>query len=143
MKSLRILIAEDETYTAMSMAASLESLGHMVIGRAKNGVQALDLVCTLKPDIVIMDIQMDYREDGIDAARHIMVAQPTPILFLSALPYDEQLVRDATDTGATTYLTKPVTNINLLRINLQTTIDTFHRLQQQIVSPQLLTGKYR
>ena len=57
MKSLRIVIADDESLHLMSLRAQLESLGHRVIGEAADGENALTLLRELHPDCAILDVK--------------------------------------------------------------------------------------
>ena len=67
MSDTRILLAEDETITRMDLREMLENLGYTVVGEAGDGVAAVNLARTLKPDLVLMDIKMPG-VDGISAA---------------------------------------------------------------------------
>ena len=89
--SKRILIVDDSSMMRKMIAKSLEPSGHLVVGEAKNGQEAIELYKSLKPDIVTMDITM--REmDGMTAAKEILQYDESAyILFLSNL--DEEKYR--------------------------------------------------
>jgi len=57
-KSLRVLIAEDEPITRMDLREMLEHSGYLVVGEAGDGFDVLELCKTVKPDLVLMDIKM-------------------------------------------------------------------------------------
>jgi CheY-like chemotaxis protein len=69
MKSTRILIVEDETIVALDIQDRLSDLGYEVIGVADRGDEALALVATTLPDLVLMDIRLKGQTDGITARR--------------------------------------------------------------------------
>jgi two-component system chemotaxis response regulator CheB len=81
---LRALIAEDSVTTLELLAHVLESdSGIRVVGRARNGAEAVNLTRTLHPDVVVMDIHMPVL-DGFEATRQIMIEAPTPIVIVSS-----------------------------------------------------------
>ena len=105
MEPLKAVIAEDEQLTRTIIRARLEKLGHLVVAEAADGAQAIDAARTHKPDVVIMDIKMPVM-DGIEAARVILSESPCAILFLSSFN-EQELLEEATETGALAYLMKP------------------------------------
>jgi two-component system, response regulator PdtaR len=112
MESLRILIADDESIRLLSLRAQLTTLGHMVVGEASTGEEAVALAASVRPDLAIMDIRMPVM-DGIQAAEQITRARPIPIILLTA--YSEaQLVERAADANISAYIMKPVSEDDLL-----------------------------
>ena len=89
--SKRILIVDDSSMMRKMIAKTLLPAGHVIVGEAKNGLEAIELYKSLKPDIVTMDITM--REmDGITAAKKILQFDKSAhIFFLSNL--DEEKYR--------------------------------------------------
>jgi two-component system chemotaxis response regulator CheY len=88
MKGKRILIVDD---SAMMRKVLVRLLGgeHTIVGKAKDGAQALELYKTLKPDLVTMDITMQGI-DGITAAQTIQQYDPSAlIIFISNLDEDK------------------------------------------------------
>lgn len=81
---IRVLIAEDSPTTTEFLASLLESDPALqVVGRAVNGIEAVAMTKSLRPSVVVMDIQMPIL-DGFDATRQIMIESPTPIVIVSA-----------------------------------------------------------
>ncbi len=81
---IRVLIAEDSATTLELLCSMLESDAEIrVVGRAKNGAEAVALTKTVRPDVVVMDIHMPVL-DGFRATRQIMIESPTPIVIVSA-----------------------------------------------------------
>jgi two-component system chemotaxis response regulator CheB len=77
-----------------------------VVGEGRNGIEALDLILKLKPDVVLMDMEMPVM-DGMTALQHLMIHRPTPVLMFSSLS-DEGTARafDALKSGAVDFVGK-------------------------------------
>ena len=78
--AIRVLIVEDETIIAMDITRKVRQMGCDVVGRVVSGEQAL----MLKPDVVLMDIKLRGRIDGIAAAKRIRQQDDISVIFLSA-----------------------------------------------------------
>ena len=103
--NIRVLIVEDDFLVGETVRGVLEDIGYQIIGRAMNGLQAVEMTQTLRPDIVLMDLQMPDM-DGIEATRRIQENSPAPIVALTA--YDTpELVGKASQAGVGAYLLKP------------------------------------
>jgi response regulator NasT len=102
---MRILVADDEAASAAGLKALLEILGHVVVGPAGDGEQAVCLALREQPELAIMDIDMP-RLSGLDAAARIARTRPVPVILLSAHREPEYLDRAAA-LPVFTYLTKP------------------------------------
>ncbi|CAB5115948.1 Chemotaxis regulator - transmits chemoreceptor signals to flagellar motor components CheY [Olavius algarvensis associated proteobacterium Delta 3] len=88
----RILIVDDSSMMRKMISRLLTPPGHVIVGEAKNGQEAVTLYQELHPDIVTMDITMRGM-DGVTAAREILTMDKTAqIIFLSNL--DEEKYRD-------------------------------------------------
>jgi response regulator NasT len=128
MDPLKAVIAEDEQLTRTIIRARLEKLGHIVVAEAGDGVQAVEAARTHKPDVIIMDIKMPVM-DGIEAARTILSESPCAILFLSSFN-EQELVEQATDTGALAYLMKPFRKEDLAPA-LEMAVRRFRQIRSQ------------
>lgn len=107
-----ILIVEDETIIAMDSAMQLRELGYEPLGPAVTGAQAIEMAGRLRPDLILMDIQLDGPMDGIAAAQAIRTQFDIPSLFLSAFTGDISKAR-AIQTQPAGYLAKPFTELEL------------------------------
>ena len=91
----RVVLADDDVLLREGIASLLERSGFDVVGQADDAVELLDLVSSLRPELVIVDIRMPpgYDSEGIDAARVIRRDAPeVAILLLSAhIEVDEAL----------------------------------------------------
>ena len=81
---VRVLIVEDESIIAMDMQQKIRKMGYEVVGRVGTGEQAIERARTLKPDLVLMDINLRGDLDGFAAARTIRQKDNIPVIFLSA-----------------------------------------------------------
>jgi two-component system, response regulator PdtaR len=103
--TLRILVAEDDFLVGEEIVRVLRHLGHTDVTIASTGLAAVELTCSLRPDVVLMDVRMPGL-DGLEAARRIQEACPTPIVVLTAHDAPEILER-ASQAGVGAFLTKP------------------------------------
>ena len=106
MKSLKIVLADDESLIRMDIREMLLDAGHEVVGEASNGQEAVELVRALKPDCVIMDVKMPVM-DGLKAAEIIGKEELAPVLLLTAYS-QEDIVAKAKSAGVIGYLVKPI-----------------------------------
>jgi response regulator NasT len=107
-----IVIAEDEAIIRLDLREMLEEEGYSVVGEAGRGDQAVDLVRTLRPDVVILDVKMPGM-DGIEAAKRISQEAICAVLMLTAFSQRE-VVEQARDAGALAYLVKPFQKTDLV-----------------------------
>jgi CheY-like chemotaxis protein len=80
----RVLIVEDEVIVADDLECQLKQIGYETIGIAASGEEALSLAEQTRPDIVIMDIQLQGRMTGIEAANSIQRKTGAAIIFVTA-----------------------------------------------------------
>jgi len=102
---LKVVIAEDQEFINKMIQYQMEGIGHTVIGQALNGRQAVELAAALRPDVVLMDIEMPEM-DGLEAARLIKEKHPCPVVLLTSHD-DPEMVRLASQVGVGAYLLKP------------------------------------
>jgi DNA-binding NarL/FixJ family response regulator len=115
---IRIVLADDQVLFVESLKKVLESSGHFAVeGIAADGEKAVQLVGTLKPDIVVLDVRMPVM-DGVEAARIIRNRYPeVKIVMLTTFP-DDTYVHEALNCGACGYLLKDI-SIHLLVKSLE------------------------
>jgi AmiR/NasT family two-component response regulator len=99
------LIVDDDFLVVEAIQEILERIGHVVVGKAADGRQAVEVTQSLRPDVVLMDIKMPEM-DGLEAARQIQGRCPTPVVLLTAHETPE-LVEQASAAGIGAYLVKP------------------------------------
>ena len=107
-QQIKTLIVDDSAF-ARSMIAKRLSVdpGIEVVGVAKDGIEALEKIKHLKPNVVTLDISMP-RMDGLTALERIMAECPTPVIMLSALTADQAPATiSALELGAVDFFLKP------------------------------------
>lgn len=104
--TIRLVIADDQALVRGALAALLELEADLeVCGVAANGVQAVQLVAQLRPDVCLMDIQMPDM-DGIEATQRVRTAHPeTKVLIVTTFARPGYL-RSALDAGASGFIAK-------------------------------------
>ncbi|MBW6510864.1 MAG: response regulator [Desulfuromonadaceae bacterium] len=102
----RILVVEDERIVAMDICETLENYGFSVTGCVTSGEEAIRVATREKPDLVLMDIRLGGKIDGLEAAREIQRQKWTPIVFLTAFG-EQELVDQAIGIDAFGYILKP------------------------------------
>jgi len=107
-----ILVVEDEAIIAMDIAMQLRDLGYSPLGPASTGEQAIEMAGRLRPQLVLMDIQLGSQMDGITAAQEIRTQVGIPCVFLSAFTGEESQAR-AILANPAGYLAKPFTEHDL------------------------------
>jgi signal transduction histidine kinase len=117
MAAVKILIVEDEIVVARDLENQLRALGYVVSGTAASGEEAVTLAKQAAPDLVLMDIRLQGRLDGIAAADEIRKRLQLPVVYLTAHA-DDSTVRRARATEPFGYLLKPFEEREL-RITLE------------------------
>lgn len=103
---IRVLIAEDQTMVLGALAALLEIERDIeVVGQARNGREALDLVRQVKPDVVLTDIEMPELT-GLELAQRLRSERPGPRVVILTTFARPGYLRRALDAGASGYLLK-------------------------------------
>lgn len=104
---IKVLIADDSAFMRMQIRSLIETDPNIkVVGVARNGMEAVEKVHALRPDIVTMDIIMP-RMSGIEAVERIMATCPTPVILISSLADNEvELTLRALEYGAIDYISK-------------------------------------
>ena len=109
---VRVVLAEDEALIRLDLKEMLEEEGYEVVAEVGDGEQAVVTAEQLRPDLVILDIQMPVL-DGLSAAERIAGRRIAPVIVLTAFSQRE-LVERARDAGAMAYLVKPFTKSDLV-----------------------------
>ena len=106
MKKLRILLADDHIVMRKGLRALLERQPNLeVVGESENGREAIELVTSLTPDVVVMDVGMPVL-NGIEATKTIVTQHPTVAVVILSMYVDESYIMRALKAGARAYLLK-------------------------------------
>jgi two-component system, response regulator PdtaR len=100
---LEILVVEPKDVVAARLKKELERLGHRVVGRARDGREAVEAAQRLQPNLVLVEATLPGL-DGIETARTIVTDEPVPVILLTRYASAE-LVRRARAAGVVAYLT--------------------------------------
>lgn len=142
MKNYTIIIVDDEEEVKNRIVSKIPvDYGFEIVGLASNGYDALELVERLRPNVVITDIRMPFI-DGIELSRIIRKDFPkTKIAFISG--YDEfTYAKQAIELGVISYLSKPITEEEVLRFlaKLKASLDEEF---QQVFNQEKLDSIYK
>lgn len=130
----RILIVEDEAITALELTRILQRWGFEVVGDVANGKNALKMAQELKPDLIIMDINLKGQMDGVDTAIAISKIYDVPIIFLTAHG-NQATIRKAQAVKPVHYIIKPYRE-NELRFAVESGIEN-HKIFQELKNNEL------
>lgn len=113
---VKVLIVDDSAFMRNAISSMLSSDKDIVIvGTARDGIEAIEKIATLKPDVVTMDVEMP-KMDGITALKHIMQKNPLPVIMVSSLTSEgAKVTLEALELGAVDFIPK---NLSDLSINI-------------------------
>lgn len=111
---VKILIVEDEMIIAAKISMQLTSLGYEVTGILPRGEEALLHVEENKPDIILLDINLKGKMDGIETATQLQLKNDIPIIYLTANS-DEATFNRAKPTKPAAFIAKPFKQLDLQR----------------------------
>ena len=104
---IKVLIVDDASFMRKAILKMLEGDPQIeVVGTASNGLEGLERIRQLKPDVVTLDIDMPIM-DGITSIRHIMIKSPVPVVVLSSMFSDGAITFDALRLGVVDFIPKP------------------------------------
>jgi signal transduction histidine kinase len=130
----RILIVEDQRLIAADLQCTLERLGYVVIGSVPSGEEAIARAGETSPDLVLMDILLRGKMDGIQAAKLIRDHYDKPVVFLTAYADIETIIR-AKITTPFGYLVKPF-NERELHAAVEVALHT-HQMDRQLAEERV------
>ncbi|EMA32413.1 chemotaxis-specific protein-glutamate methyltransferase CheB [Halobiforma nitratireducens] len=104
---VRAVIADDSAVMRETLGKILEDAGIDVVGRAKNGTEAVDLIVDVEPDVATIDIQMPGLT-GHEVIEEVMAQKPTPMLVISSqTTKNAEATFEALEAGAVDFIAKP------------------------------------
>jgi len=106
-EKIKVLIVDDAAFMRKAIADVLGRDPQIeVVGTARNGLEGLEAIKRLRPDVITLDIDMPVM-DGLTGIRHIMIESPVPIVVLSSLFTDGAITFDALRLGVVDFIPKP------------------------------------
>lgn len=112
MSFLKIGIVEDELVIARTILSTLDELGYLHCGPAINYTEAMEMLEHNKPDLLLLDIQLSGKKDGIDVAQKVNELYQIPFIFLTANS-DAETIDRAKKVKPHAYIVKPFTKEEL------------------------------
>jgi DNA-binding NarL/FixJ family response regulator len=112
MQRMRVLLADDHALVRDGVASLLVAWDMDVVGQASDGIEAVAQVQALRPDLVLMDINMP-RMGGLEATRRIKAARPDTRIVMLTVSDDEADLFEAVKAGAEGYLLKNMSGAEL------------------------------
>ena len=110
---IRVVVVDDQELVRSGFTLILERAGMSVVGEAGDGLEAIEVARSTRPDVVLMDVRMP-RLDGIEATRQLLTEQPgCKVVALTTFDLDEY-VYGAVRAGASGFLLKDVSPENLV-----------------------------
>lgn len=115
---IRVLVVDDSAFIRHTIVKHLEKDPAIkVVGKAGDGLEALELTVALKPDVITLDVLMP-RLDGLESLRRIMAEWPTPVIMLSSVTRTgARTTIQALMRGAVDFVTKPQTGTRIDEIS--------------------------
>lgn len=133
------MIVEDEGVIALGLKATLEDLGYTVSGIAATCNDAVTRAAHDRPDLILMDIRLRGRGDGVEAAKRIHDTMRVPIVYLTAYS-DEETIEHGRGANAVGYIVKPYGSREL-RATIEIALE--HHGRDEVVHRALEQGRAR
>ena len=106
MKPVQVMIVEDEALVGIDIQENLLNYGYQVVGISNSGESAVENAIKSKPEVILMDIHLSGKMNGIEAAHKIRQNLGIPIIYLTAFS-DDKTLKKALETSPSGYLLKP------------------------------------
>lgn len=130
MEERKILIVEDEAIVAKDISVCLERIGYNVLGIFGRGEKVLEFLEENKPDLVLMDIMLTGKMNGIEVSTKIKEKFNIPVVFLTAYE-DENTINKAKVSEPYGYVIKPFKEIDL-RTSIEMALYKFKKVQEKL-----------
>ncbi len=122
-----ILIVEDEALVALDIQSKLEDMGYSVVALIRSGEEAVQTACDMRPDLILMDINLQGAMDGISAAACIQERNPTAVVYMTAHG-DKDTLHRAKMTEPLGYIIKPFDERDL-RAAIEVALNKHHMVE--------------
>lgn len=131
-RKIRVLVVDDSPFMRQVLSNMLSQAPDIqVVGAARDGIEALEKIRALRPDLVTLDVEMP-RMDGLTALRTIMREMPLPVLIVSSLTREgARITLEALDLGAVDFIPKQI----------DSSILNIHRIQSELLAKVRYFGR--
>lgn len=129
MSQIQLMLVEDENLVALDLMHRLTGLGYAIAAWVTSGDEAVAQAVETRPDLVLMDIQLNGQMDGVEAAEQIQTQCNIPVIYLTAY-LDEKTVQRAKVSAPFGYLVKPIDKRELSMV-IEMALYR-HRFQQEL-----------
>ena len=119
LKACNVLVVEDESIIAMDEVMMLEDFGLNVLGIARTGNQALTMAESMRPDLILMDVDLGEGLDGIDACRCIRKKMSVKIIFITGHFTEDIRIHEVRQMQNTWMFRKPINPRKLQNLILE------------------------
>lgn len=140
---VKVLIVDDSAFMRNALSSMLSSDSDIkIVGMARDGIDAIEKVALLKPDVVTMDIEMP-KMDGLTALKNIMQKNPVPVIMVSSLTTEgAKVTLEALELGAVDFIPKNLSDlsINIVKIK-EILIDKIKQIGKRDALKTLLRKK--
>jgi CheY-like chemotaxis protein len=113
MEKRRLIIVEDEMLAALYLKALLEKNGYEIVCVVNTGREAIDSCLTFIPDLVLMDIYLKDRLDGIEVVEELKKTVDIPVIYITANS-EQSTTQRAVKTNPVCIISKPYSDNTLL-----------------------------
>lgn len=111
-KKTRVIVVDDSSFMRRTLSSILESDRDIeVIGHGKNGLDGLNKIKELDPDVITLDIDMPVM-DGMTALKHILIEHPVPIVVVSSMTNNGEVTFNTLRLGVVDFIAKPSGSIS-------------------------------
>lgn len=108
----KILVVDDEAIITMQLEERLHAMGYTVVGMAASGEDAIEKARRLSPDLILMDIVMPGRLNGIEAAQVVIGELDIPVVFVTSYA-DDAIIEKAKQVRPYGYIVKPFNELEI------------------------------
>ncbi len=110
-----ILIGDDSIAIRMILKEILMMDDHKVVGEAKDGDETIVMYRSLRPDLLLLDLTMP-KKDGLAVIKEIISKHPEAKIILITASDDQQFIQHCLDSGALSFISKPFSFKNVLKV---------------------------
>jgi CheY-like chemotaxis protein/DNA-binding PadR family transcriptional regulator len=133
----KILVVDDEAIITMQLEERLSAMGYTVVGMAASGEDAVNKARSMRPDLVLMDIVMPGKMNGIEAAKIITEELDIPVVFVTSYA-DDTIIEKAKTVRPYGYIVKP---FNELEIKAAIEVALFRKATEREEEQLIKTAK--